>query len=208
MLRALALVTLCAVGAVASADGRAGAKAPGKVVRIERGGGIGTPRFCSVSVNNDKLAAYCFGPSVNVGEKIVAVSADHHHLVLDIAKAVPYQPDCTPATVWNVTPTLHADATVAPNSSEVFVGLIDGGMDAERSVLYMPIAGGVSGRSDGNGAVGIDRRGIGRPDIAWEQHSCDAAIAQNVREDTCFEVWETTGASWHRLRSDVFHTCR
>ncbi len=54
-----------------------------KVVRVERGGGAGTPRFCSVSVNNDKLAAYCFGPSVNVGEKIVAVSADHHHLVLD-----------------------------------------------------------------------------------------------------------------------------
>ncbi len=105
-----------------------------------------------------------------------------------------------------MTPTLHADSTVAPNSAEVFVGLIDGGMDAQRSVLYMPITTAAWKRRQRR----VRRRsdGIGRPDIAWEQHSCDAAIAQNAREDTCFEVWETTGASWHRLRSDVFHTCR
>jgi hypothetical protein len=204
MVRGLAVVT-CAVAALAlavpnHADGR-----PGKVVRLERSAVGRSPRFCQVQLTSrGEPTIYCFGPHVATGEKIIAVSEAQHGVVIRITDVQPYR-ECANAedapTIWIIKGQLLNDAP----TNDVYVGLIDGGMDPQRSRLMSQIPP-VSGRADGR-AVGIDRDGDGSADIAAEVYGCDdRGNLTSSGKYMCYEIWTLEDHGWRRARVDIFHT--
>src|SRR5580692_10378850 len=109
MVRTRLVVCALALAAGATADAR-----PGKVVRVERQSmNSGVARVCTLTISDPALGAagmttYCFGPSVRVGERIVAVSDDGRGVTLAVQSvtAYPGQQCLDPQTIWVITPEL------------------------------------------------------------------------------------------------------
>jgi hypothetical protein len=204
----VAVATLPALGLAIGTSVAAPSGRPGRVVRVEREA-FHNPRFCSAQSGDHGLSqVLCFGPAIAIGDRIVAVSAQHHGVMLGITSIEPYPNMCQPYFIWTVHVDLLVDTggVVASGGSEMFVGLIDGGMDPRRSILNTTIPS-VSRRSDSAGALGIDVDGNGTNDIAFEQHYCDDTGAPTPSGPfLCYELWvATTPDRWQRKRVDILH---
>jgi hypothetical protein len=205
MARGPAVVTCAAALAVAAiapgdADGR-----PGKVVRLEHSGTGRSPRFCQASiVSHGEPTIYCFGPHVAIGEEFIGVSEAQHGLVVRVSDVQPYR-QCASATDATMIWIVKGQLLNSPASDEVYIGLIDGGVDPQRSRLISQMPP-VSGRT-GSLAVGIDRDGDGSADIAAEVYDCDehGTLTTRAAKYRCYEIWTLAGPQWQRARLDIFH---
>src|SRR5580693_8931309 len=101
-MRSVVLVT-CALAAIAGGALAVAAPRQGKVVRVERGTmrGHGMPRICPLdpSVANRLASGFCYGPKLDIGERLLVVDKEHALATLRVTTVEPFG-NCTPSMMW------------------------------------------------------------------------------------------------------------
>nr|HEX4312742.1 hypothetical protein [Kofleriaceae bacterium] len=221
----LRLAVACAVTAVAVTAAATPAK-PGKVTRVERRGSAprGTPRLCSLSVQEDastkvlEANGYCFGNDVRVGETITAFNGSKGG-TLRIDQTSPYSTCSGGATtlgqsssstgapgVWIVHGAIDANSMSSQDAGGYY-GMIDGGLDPARARIVVMTTS-PSGRPADSSTLGVDRDGDGNPDFAFVSYLCDDSMAPTqTATNQCYEMYVADGHGMRRVHAEQLKSC-
>jgi hypothetical protein len=200
-------VALILVGAVLGASAGAAPRA-GKVVRIERqpGGTTGTPRFCTVSINDN--VGYCITPTPpEIGSRMTVIDSARVLGTIRISAVQPIADGCNQNTSWMTQGVLESGDLSTPSGA--IIGVIDVGLDA-RNARLVTVDNSPSGHPIGTDTIyAIDNNSDGAPDLEFVQFGCDdGGTISPMPTGLCNEVWSAKPPrGMERVRADRVRTC-
>lgn len=200
-------MALILVGAVLSASAGAAPRA-GKVVRVERkpAGLTGTPRYCTVSINDN--VGYCITTvPPEVGDRMTVIDNAHVLGTIRVSQVQPIPDGCNQNTSWMTQGTLESGDLSAPQGA--IIGVLDVGLDG-RSAKLVNIDKSPGGHVVGTDTIyAIDNNNDGNADLEFVQYGCDdAGNTSNIPTGLCNEVWSTKSPrGMERVRADRVRTC-
>nr|HEX4312736.1 hypothetical protein [Kofleriaceae bacterium] len=215
MVRTRLVVCALAVAAGAATPAVVDAR-PGKVVRVERRGSTmgHIPRVCTMSITDPAAGAagmltYCFGPAVDVGERIIAVSEDGQGMVLRVAAVSAYQgQQCIAPTIWQITPEIMESTSVTPSSSGRYYGLIDGGLSMSHSKVMQNLPPADGQANAGESTISFDQDGDGTAEFELDSFTCnDAGVADPSGGVSCWDVFTGAHGALRHVRMDKWKVC-
>ncbi|NVB83662.1 MAG: hypothetical protein HOV81_35135 [Kofleriaceae bacterium] len=204
-------VALILVGAVLSASAgaspRTGVRA-GRVVRIERkpAGPTGTPRYCTVSINDN--VGYCITPTPpEIGSRMTVIDNARVLGTIRISSVQGIADGCNQNTSWMTQGTLESGDLSTPNGA--IIGVIDVGLDP-RNAKLVNVDKSPSGHPIGTDTIyAIDNNNDGAADLEFVQFGCDdAGNMSPMPTGLCNEVWSAKAPrGMERVRAERVRTC-
>ncbi len=200
-------VALILVGAVLCASAGAAPRA-GKVVRVERrpAGLTGTPRYCTVSVNDN--VGYCITSTPpEVGARMTIVDNARVLGTIRISQVQAISDGCNQNTSWMTQGTLESGDLSAPQGA--IIGVLDVGLDP-RNAKLVNVDKSPAGHPLGTDTIyAIDNNNDGAADLEFVQFGCDdAGNTSTMPTGLCNEVWSAKAPrGMERVRADRVRTC-